>query len=76
MEFVQRRGPRLLIVEEEPHMVAPENQGLHNPQCPRCARPMRLIGGMPQTTNLPRLDSYRCEACNEVCVLEDRRAHK
>ncbi|MBX9840496.1 MAG: hypothetical protein K2Z80_01680 [Xanthobacteraceae bacterium] len=55
-------------------MAEAENNGLNNPKCPRCGRPMRLIGGMPQTTNLPRLDSYRCEACNEVCVLEDRSA--
>jgi hypothetical protein len=37
---------------------------------------MQLIGGMAKTANLPRLDSYRCEACNEVCVLEDRSADR
>jgi len=46
------------------------NYGLSDPKCRKCRQPMRLIGGMAQTTNLPRLDSYRCEACNEVCVLE------
>jgi len=53
-------------------MVTPEKDGMQNPECPKCRRPMRLIGGMPRTTNLPRLDSYRCEACNDVCVLEDK----
>jgi hypothetical protein len=57
-------------------MVTLEKDGLRNPECPRCRRPMRLIGGMAQTTNLPRLDSYRCEACSELCVLEDRSADK
>jgi transposase-like protein len=57
-------------------MVTLEKDDLRNPECPRCRRPMRVIGGMAQTTNLPRLDSYRCEACNEVCVLEDRSADK
>jgi hypothetical protein len=57
-------------------MVEPENGELQSPQCRKCARPMRLIGGMPQTTNLPRLDSYRCEECNEVCVLEHRTARR
>jgi hypothetical protein len=37
---------------------------------------MRLIGQMAQTTNLPRLDSYRCEGCSEVCVLEHRSSDK
>jgi transposase-like protein len=57
-------------------MAERQNDGLRNPNCPRCGRPMRLIGGMAQTTNLPRLDSYRCEACNELCVLEHRSAYK
>jgi hypothetical protein len=57
-------------------MAERQNDGLQNPNCSKCHRPMRLIGRMAQTTNLPRLDSYRCEACNEVCVLEDRSAAK
>jgi hypothetical protein len=57
-------------------MADAKNHGLPSPKCPRCGRPMRLIGGMAQTTNLPRLDSYRCEACNELCVLEHRSADR
>ena len=55
-------------------MDTPNDGGLPHPKCRKCARPMRLAGVMPQLTNLPRLDSYRCEECNEVCVLEHRTA--
>jgi hypothetical protein len=57
-------------------MAERQNDGLQNPNCPKCHRPMRLIGRMARTTNLPRLDSYRCEVCNEVCVLELRSADR
>ena len=33
---------------------------------------MRLAGEMPRTTNLPGVYSYRCEACNEIAVFDDR----
>ena len=57
-------------------MATPAKDGMRIPDCAKCRRPMRLIGGMPGTTNLPRLDSYRCEVCNDVCVLEERGADK
>jgi len=53
-------------------MIEPDTQGSSNPKCRRCLRPMRLAGAMPRTTNLPGVYSYRCEACNEIAVLDDR----
>ena len=57
-------------------MLGPDGQAAQAPQCPRCFSPMRRTGGLPKTTNLPGVTSYRCEPCNETAVVEDREVRR
>jgi hypothetical protein len=53
-------------------MVDPDKQASLSPKCPRCFRPMPLVGTLPKTANLPGVYSYRCDPCREIAVFDDR----
>jgi transposase-like protein len=40
------------------------------PRCPKCTRPMKLIDSIPSDNNLPALEEFRCDSCNEEITRE------
>jgi NAD-dependent SIR2 family protein deacetylase len=39
-------------------------------RCPKCGQPMKLASTLPSENNLPSVEGYKCDSCNDTVVRE------
>jgi hypothetical protein len=57
-----------------PLVSLPEKKGVQvmadAPLCPKCQRPMKLVASLPAENDLPAVEGFRCDTCNEEVTRE------